>query len=603
MALVPLARRAARVLAAVESPRRPSSGRARDALGLVLADDVVTDESVPPFANTAMDGYARPGRRHRGRGAGTPRSGCGSSASSRPATPRPIAVGPGRGDPDHDRRADARRRRRDRDGRAHRRDGDDGVLVEQEARPGDHVRAAGGDLEAGAARVRGRDRGPAAPTSALLVEHRRDAVSACTRGRASACSRRATSWWRRARSRRARSATRTGRCCSRCVRDAGVGRGRPRHRARRRGAHRRDARGRVQPLRRGHHERWRVGRRLRLREGRARPVRRARVAPGRDQAGEAARVRRRARHAGVRPARQPGVVARQLRAVRAARAAPDDGARGTASVPRCWRRAEHDVPRASRTASSTSTASGCTWQGDGYVAASTGDQASNVLSATAAANGLALIPDGDGIAAGDPVTRHAPRRARRPLIRSRAGERPAARSATAACRVVAKSGRSKKYGQWPGTPVPTTALPAPTHCPLLRPAPRQAGAGMRRMGSDPALRIDFPGRCAPAQAPLPGKTPGRVLTMRGRAEPRRSGGAGERIRSLRGMRLELPLGASGQKRKRPAPRWLGPVSPGSPQASATSYGLRINASPKGARLSRLRTSFVLSRTRWRSVVS
>ncbi len=33
-----------------------------------------------------------------------------------------------------------------------------------------------------------------------------------------------------------------------------------------------------------------------------------------------------------------------------------------------------------------------------------GDQASNVLSATAAANGLACIPDGDGLPAGAPVT-------------------------------------------------------------------------------------------------------------------------------------------------------------------------------------------------------
>jgi len=40
----------------------------------------------------------------------------------------------------------------------------------------------------------------------------------------------------------------------------------------------------------------------------------------------------------------------------------------------------------------------------GYVAASTGDQASNVLSATAAANAFALIPDGDGLAEGDDVT-------------------------------------------------------------------------------------------------------------------------------------------------------------------------------------------------------
>jgi molybdenum cofactor synthesis domain-containing protein len=43
------------------------------------------------------------------------------------------------------------------------------------------------------------------------------------------------------------------------------------------------------------------------------------------------------------------------------------------------------------------------WTGDGYVAARTGDQASNVLSATAAANGLALVPDGDGIDAGGRV--------------------------------------------------------------------------------------------------------------------------------------------------------------------------------------------------------
>jgi molybdopterin molybdotransferase len=42
-------------------------------------------------------------------------------------------------------------------------------------------------------------------------------------------------------------------------------------------------------------------------------------------------------------------------------------------------------------------------EGDGYAAARTGDQASNVLSATAAANGLALLPDGDGVPAGAPV--------------------------------------------------------------------------------------------------------------------------------------------------------------------------------------------------------
>ena len=43
------------------------------------------------------------------------------------------------------------------------------------------------------------------------------------------------------------------------------------------------------------------------------------------------------------------------------------------------------------------------WVDDGYVVERTGDQSSNVLSATALANGLALLPDGDGVAAGDPV--------------------------------------------------------------------------------------------------------------------------------------------------------------------------------------------------------
>lgn len=43
------------------------------------------------------------------------------------------------------------------------------------------------------------------------------------------------------------------------------------------------------------------------------------------------------------------------------------------------------------------------WVDDGYVVGRTGDQSSNVLSATALANGLALLPDGDGVAAGDQV--------------------------------------------------------------------------------------------------------------------------------------------------------------------------------------------------------
>jgi molybdopterin biosynthesis enzyme len=42
-------------------------------------------------------------------------------------------------------------------------------------------------------------------------------------------------------------------------------------------------------------------------------------------------------------------------------------------------------------------------EGDTYVGARTGAQASNVLSATALANGLALLPDGDGVPQGGDV--------------------------------------------------------------------------------------------------------------------------------------------------------------------------------------------------------
>jgi molybdopterin molybdotransferase len=42
-------------------------------------------------------------------------------------------------------------------------------------------------------------------------------------------------------------------------------------------------------------------------------------------------------------------------------------------------------------------------EGDALVATRTGDQASNVLSAMALANGLALLPDGDGVPAGGAV--------------------------------------------------------------------------------------------------------------------------------------------------------------------------------------------------------
>jgi molybdenum cofactor synthesis domain-containing protein len=147
MALVPLDDAQRDILAAVErleSLAVPLS----DALGLVLAAAIDTDEPVPPFANTAMDGYAvraadtasaapgSPARLHvvgelpAGRAPSTP---VGPGEAIRIMTGAPVPPG-----------ADAivmveRTTRED----------PDMVLVEAPAKPGDHVRPAGGDLEAG----------------------------------------------------------------------------------------------------------------------------------------------------------------------------------------------------------------------------------------------------------------------------------------------------------------------------------------------------------------------------------------------------------------------------------------------------------------------
>jgi molybdenum cofactor synthesis domain-containing protein len=119
-----------------------------DALGLVLAEAVKAPDAVPPFANTAMDGYAV-------RAADT--IGATATAPARlqvvgelPAGRAPTtAVGPGEairimtGAPMPD-GADAIVIVELTE-----RDGEDAVLVRDEAQPGQHVRRAGGDLEAG----------------------------------------------------------------------------------------------------------------------------------------------------------------------------------------------------------------------------------------------------------------------------------------------------------------------------------------------------------------------------------------------------------------------------------------------------------------------
>ncbi|HYL52629.1 MAG TPA: gephyrin-like molybdotransferase Glp [Acidimicrobiia bacterium] len=137
--MIPLEHAQALILDAV-SPLEPRAFATRDARGLVLAQHVVAVEPVPPFANTGMDGYAV-------RAADTPgrlRVLGDLPAGHAPTTP----VGPGEairimtGAPMPD-GADAvvmvERTRPD----------GDWVVVEA-AKVAEHVRAAGGDVEAGA---------------------------------------------------------------------------------------------------------------------------------------------------------------------------------------------------------------------------------------------------------------------------------------------------------------------------------------------------------------------------------------------------------------------------------------------------------------------
>ena len=55
--MIPLQEARARVLAGCDRLERREVGL-DDALGCVTAEPIVAGENVPPFANTAMDGYA-----------------------------------------------------------------------------------------------------------------------------------------------------------------------------------------------------------------------------------------------------------------------------------------------------------------------------------------------------------------------------------------------------------------------------------------------------------------------------------------------------------------------------------------------------------------
>ncbi|HEY3671697.1 MAG TPA: gephyrin-like molybdotransferase Glp [Acidimicrobiia bacterium] len=147
MPLIPLADVQAAIFGAV-TRLEPVEVDLRDALGLVLAQQVTAPEAVPPFPNTAMDGYAVRAADTAGAAVGAPvrLRVIGELAAGHAPT---VAVGDGEairimtGAPMPD-SADAivmvERTTRE---------GDDGVLVTLAVEPGLHVRGAGGDLEAG----------------------------------------------------------------------------------------------------------------------------------------------------------------------------------------------------------------------------------------------------------------------------------------------------------------------------------------------------------------------------------------------------------------------------------------------------------------------
>ena len=173
------------------------------------------------------------------------------------------------------------------------------------------------------------------PGADRRARHRRRArVSARTRGCASACCRPVTSWWSRDRSRRGRSAIPTGRCCSRWwptrVRTA-----RSRRSARRR---RRDDRTLADAVEQCDAVITSGGVSVgdfdyvsdaleRIAADDPSGVSRVDWYQVAIKPAEAAVHRHAARHPCVRAPGQPGVVVRELRAVRAAGAADHDGAR------------------------------------------------------------------------------------------------------------------------------------------------------------------------------------------------------------------------------------------------------------------------------------
>ena len=144
--MIPLADVQREILGAV-APLAPVTVPVRDALGLVTTRDVIAGDAVPPFANTAMDGYAVRAADTAGANPEAPvRLTVAGELPAGRAPTQPVGEGEairimtGAPMPDGaDSVVMVEYTERD----------EDAVRMLRSARPGDHVRAAGGDLTAG----------------------------------------------------------------------------------------------------------------------------------------------------------------------------------------------------------------------------------------------------------------------------------------------------------------------------------------------------------------------------------------------------------------------------------------------------------------------
>ena len=395
------------------APPRADRGRpAPTRLGLVLAERVIAPEAVPPFPNTAMDGYAVRAADTSGASEEHPvrLQVVGELAAGHAPT---VAVGPGEairimtGAPMPD-GADAivmvERTARD---------GDDGVSVTLEVEPGRHVRRAGGDLEAGDVVFEPGQVLTAARIGVLATRRRPPRARAYP-----ACARRRALDRRRAGRVGAARAGQDPRLqpadAARAARRRRRRRGRPRLGARRRGVHDRDARatrsdrcdavitsGGVSvgdfdyvsdaleriaaddraAIRASTGTRWRSSPRSRSAFGDACRARRCSGCP-------ATRCRR-SSASSCSPGPRCGMMMGHRPTVPAARSVATAAARDAAAAIDGKLHLDRVVVDVV----------------DGrYVAAGVRSQESNALAATAAANALALVPDGEGVDAGDDIT-------------------------------------------------------------------------------------------------------------------------------------------------------------------------------------------------------